>query len=274
MRNQTGCDSHGRTFETSLERQNDEVSFVPSKPYKPTILPFSETGTAPANSYSSLGVAAKLPCSIGRGGARNSAKRESDALTNAQIANLSAAERHAAAIGLPFNRMVTIHWKAAGVPLEGMARATGRFIDLMSKTLARHGERTAWLWVHENGDDKGWHCHLLAHVPAALVTRTTGLQKRWLRSITGAPYRASVIYSKPIGGRLGLEWGNPELHAVNLAVAFGYLCKGAPQTVLDTHGIDRKHEAGGRVIGKRCGTSQNLSQKARSGTTRLPQGTH
>lgn len=263
MRKLTGCDPHGRTFETSPERQNGEVSIVPSKPKRPTILPFAETGTAPAINYAKLGVPANLPCSSGRGGARNSASRESDALTNAQIANLSSAERHAAAIGLPFNRMVTIHWNAAGVPLVGMAKATGRFLDLISKTIVRHDKRTAWLWVHENGDHKGWHCHLLVHVPADLVMRVAGLQKRWLRTITGKPYRASVICSKPIGGRLGLEVGNPELHAINLAVAFGYLCKGAPQSILDRHGIDRQHEAGGRIIGKRCGTSQNLSLKAR-----------
>jgi hypothetical protein len=48
--------------------------------------------------------------------------------------------------------------------LEGMAKATGRFTDLMAKALARHGSGTALLWVHENGDRKGAHCHLLAHV--------------------------------------------------------------------------------------------------------------
>ena len=87
----------------------------------------------------------------GRGGARNRADRESHALTAAHIGNLKAAERHADKIGLPFTRMITIHWEAAGVPLAGMAKATGRFIDLLTKALARHGSRTAWLWVHENG---------------------------------------------------------------------------------------------------------------------------
>ena len=66
---------------------------------------------------------------------------------------------------------------------------------------------------------KGGHCHLLAHVPADLVPRLTGLQRGWLRRITGQPYRARVIHSKPIGGRLGLETGNPDLHAINLEAA-------------------------------------------------------
>lgn len=227
----------------------------------PTVL---ETGTVLANSDHRNGVAPQLPCRpSGRGGARNSASRESDRLSAGQVAHLMASERHAAAIGLPFTRMITIHWEAAGVPLADMAKATGRFIDLMSKALARHGAETAWIWVHEGGERKGGHCHMLVHVPAGLVPVISRLQKGWLRRITGQRYSAGVIYSRPIGARLGLDIGNPELHAVNLAVAFGYLCKGASQSVLDTFGIDRAHEAGGRVIGKRCGASQNIGAKAR-----------
>jgi hypothetical protein len=203
-----------------------------------------------------------LPCSTGRGGARNRASRESHALTTAQIANLSAAERHATKIGLPFTRMLTIHWEAAGVPLAGMARATGRFTGLMAKALARHGSGTAWLWTHESGDGKGGHCHLLAHVPADLVPVLTALQRGWLRRIVGKPYRARVIHSKPIGGRLGLEAGNPELHAVNLEAALSYVLKGAKPEAASQFGLERL-EPGGRVIGKRCGTSQNIGRTAR-----------
>jgi hypothetical protein len=158
--------------------------------------------------------------------------------------------------------MLTIHWEAAGVPLAGMAKATGRFTDLLTKALARHGSRTAWLWTHESGDGKGGHCHLLAHVPADLVSIVTRLQRGWLRSITGNPYRARVIHSKPIGGRLGLETGNPDLHAANLEAALAYVLKGATPVAAAGFGLDRL-EPGGRIIGKRCGTSQNIAAKAR-----------
>ncbi|MFO0705269.1 MAG: hypothetical protein U0412_00290 [Nitrospira sp.] len=192
----------------------------------------------------------------------NRADRQSHALTAAQVANLKAAESHARRIGLPLTRMITIHWEAAGVPLSGMAKATGRFTDLMAKALNRHGSRTAWLWTHENGDRKGGHCHLLAHVPADLVPVLTGLQRGWLRRITGKPYRARVIRSKPIAGRLGVEAGNPDLHAINLEAAFAYILKGAsPEAALQF--VLEKLEPGGRVIGKRCGTSQNIAAKAR-----------
>src|SRR3546814_6192686 len=80
------------------------------------------------------GVAGLSASGTGRGGARNRADRESHALTAAQIGNLKAAERHAEKIGLPFTRMISIHWQAAGVPLAVMAKATGRFTDLMARS--------------------------------------------------------------------------------------------------------------------------------------------
>ncbi len=245
-----------------------EVLNAPHQPQMPEEPPIVRTGTAIAINYLTSGVAA-LSASTGRGGARNRADRESHALTAAQIGNLKAAERHAEKIGLPFTRMISIHWQAAGVPLSGMAKATGRFTDLMVKALARHGSGTAWLWTHENvpgkGHDKGGHCHLLAHVPAVLVPVITGLQRGWLRRITGHPYRAGVIYSKPIGGRLGLEVGNPDLHAVNLEAALAYVLKGASPEAVSQFGLERL-QPGGRIIGKRCGTSQNIGAKARAYT--------
>lgn len=254
---------HGGSFETSPKRQKGEVSKAPFKLQTIANLPISETGTAVAINYLTVGVAGHLPIKPSRGGARNCADRESNALTSAQIANLEAAERHARAIGLPFTRMITIHWQGAGVKLLDMVKATGRFLDLLKKALARHNSKTAWLWILENGDSKGGHCHLLVHVPAALVSVLTRLQKGWLYRITGKRYRRRVICSRPIGGRLGLETGNPELHMANLEAAFRYIVKGADILAAEQFGLTRL-EAGGRIIGKRCGTSQNIGKKARN----------
>jgi hypothetical protein len=256
------CARHDGALKLHRGADFGEVSIAPLQPKSPANPPISETGTALAVNYLTSGVAALSAGGTGRGGARNRADRESHALTAAQIGNLKAAERHAEKIGLSFTRMVTIHWEAAGVPLAGMAKATGRFTDLMTKALARHGSGTAWLWTHENCGPKGGHCHLLAHVPAVLVSRLTALQRGWLRGITRHPYRVRVIHSKPIGGRLGLEVGNPDLHAINLQVALAYGLKGASPEAASQFALERL-EPGGRVIGKRCGTSQNIGAKAR-----------
>jgi hypothetical protein len=55
---------------------------------------------------------------------------------------------------------------------------------------------------------------------------------------------------------------NPEHHAANLAETFDYLIKGADIEARQHFGIFRE-DAGGYVIGKRCGVSQNISPKAR-----------
>ena len=265
------CAPHGGIFETPPKCEKSGVSNFRQFPQTPIKADISEIGMMPAINLITSGVAAHLPNSTKRGGARNHADRESEALSIKQISNLIAAAQQADSIGLPFTRMMTVHWQAAGVPLAGMAKATYRFTDLLTKTLTRHGNRTAWLWTHENvpgnGHDKGGHCHLLAHVPSDLVPFVTALQRGWLRRITGKPYRARVIQSKPIGGRLGLEAGNPDLHAVNLEAALAYVLKGASAEAASQFNLSRL-EPGGRIIGKRCGTSQNIGAKARKGRVR------
>jgi hypothetical protein len=258
------CALHGGTFETSPNWKKGEVSLVRAPLDSGGKRAFAGNGTGRAINYSNSSVAAKSADSPKRGGARNSKDRRSEGLSGTQLDNLIAAKRHANAIGFPFNRMVTIHWEEAGLLLQDMPLATGQFIDRLKKTLERHGSRTAYLWTHEGGTIKGGHCHLLIHVPGRLVAKVTKLQRRWLRKISGKPYRKTVILSRPIGRRIGLEASNPAYHAVNLEVAFGYVGKAASQADLDAAAIDRQHEPGGLVIGKRCGTSQNIAQKARS----------
>lgn len=249
-------------FETSPILSFGEVSKALIEQLSAYFQSDAADGTDAALNTITLGAPADSEQCSRRGGARNSAARESHALSTAQIANLIAAKAYAAQIGLPLNRMITIHWEAAGVPLEGMTKATGRFVDLLTKTLARHGSQTACLWVHEGGEDKGGHCHLLIHVPANLVPKIIKLQRGWLRRITNRPYKANVIHSAPVGGRLGVETGSPSLHAANLEVALNYLIKGADDAAAMVHGLERIQH-GGLVIGKRCGTSQNIGPKAR-----------
>ncbi|OHC96725.1 MAG: hypothetical protein A3H25_10680 [Sphingomonadales bacterium RIFCSPLOWO2_12_FULL_63_15] len=147
-----------------------------------------------------------------------------------------------------------------------MAKATGHFIDLMTKSLARNGRKTGWLWVHEGGEREGGHCHLLVHVPADLVPILTKLQRGWLRRITHRPYRKDVIHGKPIGGRLGLENSNPDLHAANLDTVLRYVLKGANQEAAQRFGLTKLKPCG-LIIGKRCGSSQNIGMKARKEIT-------
>ena len=227
-------------------------------------LSLSQNGTIHAINYLSLSVPPYSPHKpSGRGGARNFASNTTNSLSVLQTGKLIAAKDFATRIGLPFTRFITIHWEAAGVSLGGIVKATGRYIDVLTKALARHGHCTALIWVQEGGHGKGGHVHIMAHVPACMVKRISGLNRKWLRLITGRPYVQRVIDSRPIGGRLNIEKNNVPLHFENLDKALGYVLKGANAKAIIKFGLT-KQEAGGECIGKRCGMSQNIGPKAQS----------
>ncbi|MFP5328728.1 MAG: hypothetical protein ACLGHC_01125 [Alphaproteobacteria bacterium] len=203
------------------------------------------------------------------GGRRNSASRTNDSLSLNQATNILEAAQFAAAAGMPFNRHLTIHWQQAGIPDERAAWATGRFLKLAGDWIAKRDSentrrergRFAWAWVRENGERKGSHVHILLHLPAG--TRIGGMQRRWLRSITGKPYSASAIKTARIGGTAGAAQSAPAAYRANLAAVVGYVLKGASPSAARKLELDRL-EAGGRIIGKRAATSQNIGWAARA----------
>lgn len=199
------------------------------------------------------------------GGSRNSASRTSDSLSLDQAANIIEAAQFAAAAGVPFNRHLTIHWQQAGIADERAAWATGRFLKLAGDWIATAGDRFSWAWVRENGDRKGSHAHILLHLPAP--TRIGGMQRRWLRLITGLAYSASTIKTGRIGGTAGAAQSAPAAYEVNLAAVVRYILKGACPAAARKLGLERL-EAGGRIIGKRAATSQNIGRAARAKAVR------
>lgn len=214
------------------------------------------------------------------GGRRNSASRASDSLSLNQAENLIAAARFAAVAGMPFNRHLTIHWQQAGITDERAAWATGRFLKLAGDWIARrggfefnqrHSNRFAWAWVRENGPRKGSHVHILLHLPAG--TRIGGMQRRWLRSITGLAYSASTINTARIGGTAGAAHSAPGTYRANLAAVVGYILKGASPAVARELGLERL-DCGGWIIGKRAATSQNIGRAARRRAVKLHRQKH
>ena len=69
----------------------------------------------------------------GWGGARNRADRVSDCLSLNQAEGIVRAAHRACAIGLRFNRHVTIHWERADVP---DAKAAGALLESMFARMA------------------------------------------------------------------------------------------------------------------------------------------
>ena len=202
----------------------------------------------------------------GRGGARNRADRSSEALSLSMARGLIEATGFAVCAGLPFNRMVTIHWEAARVADD--LKATGRFLKLARDWVRCHGGVMAFLWVRENGPVKGRHVHILMHLPPDLARAFNRCQRRWLRAC-GAIWRAGVLLSRPVGRSLSHAMTGGADYEANLTDALGYLLKGADGPARKALRI-RRCESGGEVVGKRCGVSQNIGPAARRNTGEPP----
>jgi hypothetical protein len=197
------------------------------------------------------------------GGKRNRSDRVSHALPLAKAQTIIGAAYRARAIGLPFNRHVTVHWNALGVSDANAAEATGRLVKLAKDWLRTKGHQFACAWVRENdsGDgSKGSHVHLLCHCPDGLPIGC--MWRRWLRKITGKPYRLGGVHTSRIGGTLNCHRNSPATYAANLDVVLAYVVKGVSPADAITLCLPRQ-EGGGAIIGKRAGWSQNIGAKSR-----------
>lgn len=199
-----------------------------------------------------------------KGRARNRRDRLSTAIKKRDAENVSEAAAFARAIGLPLNSLKTVHWSAAGVTDGGMA--TVAFKKKAGDWLRARGVPLACAWVHEVDGRDGFHLHMLLHMPPALAQGFGHMQRRWLRQISGRPYRRRVIQSVSVGGALPLalatDAGACALYEANLANVLDYVLKGSDEAARAALGLGRQ-QAGGAIMGKRCGVSANLDRAAR-----------
>jgi hypothetical protein len=198
----------------------------------------------------------------GRGGAINKGDRLSSALTLKAATSLTQSAFFALAIGLGLNRFVTIHWQTAGVS-DDLA-ATGRWLKLAGDWIRSRGGQFAYIWVRENGPDKGAHVHILMHLPPHLVDGFNCRQQGWIKACRGQRKRG-VLYSRPIGQNhrhYAIGWIAGQAYEANLSETLDYVLKGADDSARQALGIKRR-EPGGNVTGKRCGTSACLGASVR-----------
>lgn len=223
-----------------------------------------ETGTVHANLEKGLGGSSSdaIPLFHSHGGARNRATRTSDGLNERQCRELIDATAFALGRGLSFNVLLTLHLEAGGVMDRDAGAALRRFLKSASDWATKRGDRLAWAFVRENGEGKGSHAHILLHVPPSLRPAFTGRQQGWLKR-AGIRAAKGVVLSRRIGGTVRSYQSDPASYLPNLGAALGYCLKGAGRDAADALGLSRR-EPGGRIIGKRCGTSQNIGRAARS----------
>ena len=182
-------------------------------------------------------------------------------LSDAQVDGIISAAQKAENLTLAFNRHWTVHYERAGIAEIDATRFIGHLLRLASAYARRHGGKLAAIWVRENGEAKGGHVHILLHLPAGLSLRNR--TRRWV-TLAGGTYRRRVSKVVAIRGSAPDAMAHAGLYQANADVVRRYILKGAPQAVLVASAIDRQHQDGGKIIGKRCGTTQNIGAKART----------
>jgi hypothetical protein len=181
-------------------------------------------------------------------------------LTSAQCEGLIAAARHAERLGLRFNRHWTIHYQQAGIAEADAARFIGKLRKLAQEYSRRNRGGFAAIWVRESGEGKGGHVHILMHLPARLSLK--GRTRLWVR-LAGGKCRSGVSNIRAVAGRVSAADSGAEQYAVNAEIVRQYLMKGAAGEVREALGLGRFPGEQGEIVGKRCGTTQNIGQGAR-----------
>lgn len=191
------------------------------------------------------------------GGAGNRATVTTDYLTLRQAHDLMAAAKRALGMGKPLTRHLTVRLEQQGIADADAVKAIGRLITLLRDHVRNTtGGEIAYIWSREHGAIIGGHVHILLHLPAGYIWQGQRT-RRWIERVSGNPYRKGAIKTTRIGGTAKAHESNPGLYLANLATVVGYLIKGTAHDAAASLELERV-KAQGRVIGKRCGWSQNI----------------
>jgi hypothetical protein len=159
------------------------------------------------------------------------------------------------AIGMPFNRHLTVHWEKSGLTDLEAAKATGRMLKLIKDWARNKACAVSYAWVRENGLDKGTHVHILLHLPNGLAMSLT---RRWYRAATKCRRpRNGAVKTRRIGGRARAAMSASDWYQANLAKLLHYLLKGVDEQTGRALGLDTWQE-GGDIAGKRLSVSSKL----------------
>ncbi len=196
------------------------------------------------------------------GGARNTGGRQSDSIRPVKAVELVEAAQRAMAIGLPFNRHLTVHWAKAALTDRQAAAATSRLVKLIRDWARKLGGEVAYAWLRENGHGKGSHSHILLHIPDGLKL---SLSRRWYRRVTDWEGRVPKLAVKTvcIGGTARAGQSASDWYQANLAALLAYVLKGSDAATAAKLGLGKWGD-GGRITGKRISISTNLTTDRQS----------
>ena len=240
---------------------------------EPRRCPKTGTGRATIANTSCCVVAFRLsPAKATWGGARNRANRSSDALADHKVESLLDAARFALATGRTFQRHWIVHYGRAGIAEHQAAGFLRKLFEQVGRQARSAGGELTAVWVRELASTYGEHVHILLHLPPGMSLRNR--TRRWIET-AGGIYQPGVSMTKSIGGRLDKQTANNgpntgEHYRENAANVVRYLLKSASAEKGEQLGLTR-HGRVGRIIGKRCGWTQNIGKAARVAHRLLPE---
>jgi len=186
--------------------------------------------------------------------------RKSWEIAGNQADKIWAAAFHADQVGKPLHAFLTIHWDNQGG--DGTVQERNSHLLICARRwLGRRNEDLACVWVIERGTVSGLHAHNLIHVPRRLLAGFTGMLPRW----TGIPALPKDQWPDMKRKQHVLGYGQDGIWQLMRVYDHGvglrrYLLKGASDR---WHRLGIRHEDQGMVVGKRCGSSNNLGPTAR-----------
>ncbi|MEQ3745887.1 MAG: hypothetical protein ABNH53_06570 [Henriciella sp.] len=183
------------------------------------------------------------------------------ALTGRQVANLIDAAAFAGQMGKPLNRHCSAHFALIGREDRDGFETLQAFLKLAREWCYRQGGDLAYVWTRESAEI-GTHAHILFHVPPVIEAAFARLLWRWMKQACGGAYVRGACYSRRVQGWVSYQRGEPETFDANHSAVLHYILKGADGEAVARHALT-KRQAGGGVVGKRCGTSQNIGKSAR-----------
>lgn len=152
-------------------------------------------------------------------------------------------------IGFPLNRFITVASELAQCVGRGQ-EIQGRFLERMRKWLLYRGVIPAYVWVIENGSVIGFHSHIAVFVPS----------EHWAAFKRAAPawVDGDVDKSTTNFQRTRLSFGISRLNGVKGRLR--YMLKGCNNEAANLFSIRQSSQ--GTVIGRQCGTSENIGRTA------------
>ncbi len=203
----------------------------------------------------------KLPL-LRHGGGGNRATAVTTGLTLHQATGMINAAARSLDCSKPLTRHVTIRLERQGIADANAVKAIGKFLTLLRNHVRKKlGGDIAYIWAREHGSIIGCHVHIVLHLPDGYSWQGHRM-RRWIERISDRPYKIGTIKTTRIGGTARAHESNPAFYLANLMSVIGYVVKGANPDAAAILELDRV-KGQGRIIGKRCGWSQNIGNAGR-----------